>query len=150
MSIPWPFITQAANPVHVYDAETINIDQNLCFREQNGSLPVNGAPYRPTITYADWASGQQKPSEPSSWSVACEAASGLPNGLGYNGEVHVQFTVPPSGLTYINIHLDYGVKGKDTDFNPFDTFADRYDKGTGTCVGNATYYDALQEGVRWR
>src|SRR5262249_44158007 len=42
MSIPWPFITQGANPVHVYDADDITIDSHLCFREGNGSLPVNG------------------------------------------------------------------------------------------------------------
>ena len=56
----------------------------------------------------------------------------------------VDFTFPASGKAYVNIHLDYGVKGQKTDFNPVDTFADRYDRGTGTCVGDATYYDALQ------
>src|SRR5207249_960317 len=53
-------------------------------------------------------------------------------------------TIPASGKAYVNLHLDYGVKGGGTDFNPKDTFADRYDIGTNTCVGDATYYDARQ------
>ena len=68
----------------------------------------------------------------------------MPNGLGYDCAVTINFTIPPSGKAYVNLHLDYGVKGQNTDFNPKDTFADRYDKGTNTCVGDATYYDALQ------
>src|SRR5262249_33458423 len=127
------------------DADDITIDSHLCFREGNGSLPVNGLPYPATITYADWASGLSKPPAASSWSVTCEAPlPALPNGLDFNCLVDVKFTVPTSGLAYVNIHLDYGVKGNQTDFNPTGDGADRYDKGTNTCVGDATYYDALQ------
>ncbi|PYQ95185.1 MAG: hypothetical protein DMF97_17285 [Acidobacteria bacterium] len=69
------------------------------------------------------------------------------NGTGYDCLVTVNFTIPSSGIAYVNIHLDYGTKGGGTDFNPKDTFADRYDIGTANttnCVGDATYYDALQ------
>ena len=44
--------------------------------------------------------------------------------------------MPASGQAYINMHLDYGVKGGGTDFNPKETFADRYDKGEIGCGGS--------------
>ena len=64
----------------------------------------------------------------------------------------VNFTFPQSGKAYVNIHLDYGVKGQMTDRNPVDGSGDRYDNDAtsanpGTlypCVGNAAYSDALQ------
>jgi hypothetical protein len=147
MSVPWPFITQGANPVHVYDANAITIDNNLCFRDK-GQLPLNGLPYPATITYADWASITPKNglvSGGGTYSVSCDnPGSLLANGLSYDCLVTVNFTIPSSGIAYVNIHLDYGTKGGGTDFNPKETTADRYDIGTNTCVGDSTYYDARQ------
>jgi hypothetical protein len=147
MSVPWPFITQGANPVHVYDANAVTIDNNYCFRDK-GQLPLNGLAYPATITYADWASGAAKGGSGGgggTYSVQCGSPGAiLANGLSYDCDVTVNFTIPTSGKAYVNIHLDYGTKGGGTDFNPKDAIADRYDVGTNTCVGDATYYDARQ------
>jgi hypothetical protein len=38
--------------------------------------------------------------------------------------------IPPSGIVYANLHLDYGVKGSQLDVNPCDDgLTDRYDRG---------------------
>jgi hypothetical protein len=131
----------------VYDANAISVNSNYCFRAGT-QLPESGVAYPATITYADWAAGGPKTgSAPGgySYSVQCEHPGALlPNELGYECTVTVNFPMPASGKAYVNIHLDYGVKGGNTDFNPKDALTDRYDRGNNTCTGDTAYYDALQ------
>jgi hypothetical protein len=148
MNIPWPFVTNGNIPVSLYDANTINVDQNLCFRDSSFRLPTNVLEnYPATVTLADWANGAPKGglgSDGHVYSVQCEKTIvALPNNLGYNCAVTVHFPIPASGQAWVNMRLDYGVTGSATDVNPNDTFADRYDKGPDMCVGDATYQDAL-------
>jgi hypothetical protein len=142
-TVPWPFITRDANPVHVYDAEAVTVDSQYCFRD-NGQLPLNGSPYPATITYADWSSGLPK-GPVGSWTVDCDKTPppALPNGQGLTCKVRVDFTIPPSGKAYVNLRLDYGAKGAATDFNPKDGSADRYDPGFPVCSGDTFYPAAL-------
>ena len=91
--IPYPFVTQGARPVHVYDGATLTpVGGEQCI------TPANGVPITNLV--------------------------GAPFALGaYNGgthdlsdfarrrEVQVTFVMPPTGTAYVNIHLDYGLKG---------------------------------------
>jgi hypothetical protein len=141
MMIPWPFVTQGAMPVHVYDSDAIDVfgDENLfCFREEaDGSyvLPVNGMSYPAKITQELRTNGGFDPGD-GMYAVYCPVS-------GDDCEVSITFEMPATGRAYVNIHLDYGVKGPMTDVNPVDGMLDRYDMGTSICAGDATYYDAF-------
>jgi len=149
-SIPWPFVTQGANPVHLYDAEDIGVNANYCFRDSGQQLPINGIAFPATITYADWAAGALPKSGSAnggySYSVDCDspAAGSLPNELGHECTVTVDFPMPQSGKAYVNMHLDFGTKGAGTNFNPVDTTVDRYDQGANVCTGDQSYFNAMK------
>jgi hypothetical protein len=91
LDIPFPFVTHGANPVHVYsNVTTTTSGGKTCFIPGAG-LP--GSSYSPTTL-----------SLPTGWT--------LPGSFGSNQNVVVH--VPPTGagnFAYINIHLDYGLKG---------------------------------------
>ncbi len=153
MDIPWPFVTQGAMPAHVYDSDAIDVVGNdpFCFLD-NGQLPVNGTSYPAKITPEMRANGLHVTDEAlGMWDVDCTQPGSMGaiyppgvNGMpGYSCKVSIRFEMPDSGKAYVNIHLDYGVKGPKTDANPVDTLIDRYDVGFNTCVGDETYYDAL-------
>jgi hypothetical protein len=129
ITIPWPFITVGSQPVHVYDAEDVQItDTNgvTCF------IPANSiASYDTTITLADWANGTN------SAPLACDKVDG-PAGSGFC-TLSLAVPIPPSGQAYVNVHLDYGFKGPNVDANLVDDIVDRYDRGTQDGAG----YDAL-------
>jgi hypothetical protein len=58
--------------------------------------------------------------------------------------------MPESGQAYVNIHLDYGVKGTQTDANPIDGTRDRYAKGLPPVAPEplcGSYSDALAGNV---
>ena len=151
MIIPWPFITQGAMPVHVYDAadiEVIGDEPTFCFRDEFGNPPVGGTAFPATITPLDRKDGSFKSG--SAYTVDCGTAvagASYPPGVngqpGYDCAVTVEFPMPASGRAYVNIHLDYGVKGSQTDANPINSAADRYDMGGNSCTGDAPYYHAL-------
>jgi hypothetical protein len=90
MSIPYPYVTQGANPVHAYDGvTTIPNSSGACLIPGNG-IPVTVAPNKIPITLASYG-----PTPP----------------LGATYLVTVSVTVPASGFVYVNIHLDNGLKG---------------------------------------
>ena len=49
--------------------------------------------------------------------------------------------MPASGLAYVNMHLDYGLKGQTANMNPIDGASDRYDAG----VNSATPFFEISE-----
>jgi hypothetical protein len=92
MVLPYPFVTQGANPLHAYDGVTfVPNPSGACLLPGNGIgvtvtggvLPVTlasygGAPVIGTSTYS----------------------------------LTVKVTVPATGFVYVNLHLDYGFKGQ--------------------------------------
>ncbi len=82
------------------------------------------------ITMNDWDLGTSDPAR--NFLVCDNAAGAQPDGVG-NCTFEVTATYPESGKLYINLHLDYGFKGNNNNFNPIDGVVDRYDKG---CVGD--------------
>jgi hypothetical protein len=83
LTLPYPFVTQGANPIHAYDGVTV----------LNGIGQVCLAPGN-----AIFVSSQQ----------VTLASYGNP-AAGYK-TIQVTLTVPSSGVVYLNIHLDYGLK----------------------------------------
>jgi hypothetical protein len=142
-TVPWPFVSQGAQPVHIYDGTTVTL---------NGCVDLHSTPALAacpaTINASDWASGSTRDGYCSdgdtTWEVRCDyvAPGTLPNATGKTCEVTVTFITPASGLAYINMHLDYGLKGQATDMNPIDGAPDRYDPRANNTTGG---YDALQD-----
>jgi hypothetical protein len=87
VAIPYPFVTQGANPVHVYsDFDAWMSGGTLCF------MPM----YDMTASFS---------------------LSGVPIVLGANYDAFGEFayveltgTVPDTGLVYVTVHLEYGLK----------------------------------------
>jgi hypothetical protein len=82
LSIPYPYVTQGAQPIHAYDG--VQILGETCLVPGNGIL-VNGT----QTTLQDYS----------------------PQQLGSIRSVQVTVTVPSTGFIYLNMHLDYGLKG---------------------------------------
>jgi hypothetical protein len=85
LSIPYPYVTQGANPLHAYDGVSVVPSST------GGCLtPGNGIP----VTLV---------------------SGSIPVTLGsYSGSTYiltVKVIVPASGFVYVNLHLDYGLKG---------------------------------------
>jgi hypothetical protein len=88
LNIPYPFVTQGAQPVHIYDGATTT------FTTQNGQtciLPGTGLGSLPDDT------------------AGIVLTSHTPQAFGGDAQVTVLLTQP--GAYYVNIHLDYGLKG---------------------------------------
>ena len=137
ITVPYPFVTQGATPVHVYD----------------GSLAIEDGCFMPDlalarssvqITMDDWINGGMNNAD-----LVCDTVCG-PNGSG-TCTFDVTATYPPvSGQLYVNVHLDYGLKGVQTDANPCgDDLADRYDPGTALSVWGSrdAYVNRADDGL---
>jgi hypothetical protein len=62
--------------------------------------------------------------------LACDPAVCGPNGSGTCSFQILDAPIPASGIAYVNVHLDYGLKGPHVDANPCDdALTDRYDRG---------------------
>jgi len=80
-TIPAPFVTQGAMPLHLYDGVGVSVrDGAVCLTPgaEIASFPATiiQNPLGATVSTAQWG-----------------------------------MTIPPSGVAYINLHLDYGLKG---------------------------------------
>jgi hypothetical protein len=100
--------------VHIYDGNLRT--QGGCF-QPGSELGTRGV----RIGLDDWRLGTQD------GTLDCDAVPG-PNGTG-TCSFDVTAQVPPSGLLYVNVHLDYGLKGNFVNANPYDLLIDRYDRG---------------------
>jgi Ca2+-binding RTX toxin-like protein len=124
VALPFPFVTQGANPVHVYDGDLTG-NTGPCFLPPAEALAAVDA----TVTMADWIAGTV---DVARHNLACDAYDGPLTGPDSGAQClfDVEFTVPDSGLTYLQVHLDYGLKHPVwTDGNPADGSPDRYDLG---------------------
>ena len=93
ITIPYPYVTQGANPIHVYDGVTVySSGGQSCFQPGNG-IAVNSK----QITLASYTNGTYQNS-PDGNSVGTHTFT-------------YSVTVPASGFVYFNMHLDYGLKG---------------------------------------
>jgi len=140
--VPWPFVTQGAQPVHVYDGDSTVIEDDCfkpCFNSSEAcdALSSEGI----YISLEDWADGGA-----SNPAVTCDEVCG-PNGVG-NCWFDVALPEHPNADNcnsdgsckyYVNVHLDWGLKGPNVDANPCDdNLVDRYDVGDPSF----TSYDA--------
>ena len=125
-TIPYPFVTQGRNPLHIYDGVSIDTqDGELCF------IPGNAIETPDLeITLDDYS------------------------GLGTTYSFSVNTTIPATGSIYVNVHLDFGLKGRRIDSLPDDGVSDRYDIGPcapdnpdGTSAGCDALFDESAEGV---
>jgi hypothetical protein len=91
ITIPYPFVTQGAQPIHVYDSVTYG--RCGCFMH-SGELSGFDISGTDTLT--------------SSGAMAIE----LGDHVGGFVTVTVTGEVPASGLVYVTIHLDFGLKGE--------------------------------------
>ena len=118
VTIPYPFVTQGATPVHVYSSiSTYTNDKGeTCFTPEGSETSL-----QELITLESYGSSAT-----------------------FGGTVTLVFTDlpvdPVTGLVYLNMHLDYGLKGPGVDANQ-DGKVDRYEK-QGRLVDGTTLYDA--------
>jgi hypothetical protein len=143
--VPWPFVTQGGRPVHVYDAAKTIIDEDGCFLPCfNSSTACDALLANDTmISIDDWISGGTNAS-----GVTCDMVCG-PDGVGtcsfdvvMPDNPEVDCVGEGSCSYYVNVHLDWGLKGPHVDANPCDDgHNDRYDIGDQDTVFGG--WDAL-------
>jgi hypothetical protein len=118
-------------PVHVYCADDLTFDAGGCFvpPEAVGAYPLQ-------ISMADWLStGRCAPALPPTPGVESYPAGA--------GSCSLEVALPAGqcgGRFYVNVHLDYGLKGGATDGADADTAPDRYDPLNASAWGT---YDAF-------
>ncbi|HXJ55084.1 MAG TPA: hypothetical protein VNU68_00320, partial [Verrucomicrobiae bacterium] len=88
LTLPYPYVTQGANPVHAFDGVTISGSNPTFCLTPGKPVPVTSVT-PPLVTLANY----------------------VPQTHGSVTTVTVTMTVPPSGFIYLNMHLDYGLKG---------------------------------------
>jgi hypothetical protein len=93
IDVPFPFVTQGAHPIQVFGSA----------RSSGGCLVPGSSLTGFTIT----TDGGNL--SPASYPVILRSDYTVPN-LGSETRVHVTGTVPATGLVYVTIHLDYGLK----------------------------------------
>ncbi len=138
--VPFPYVTVGGMPVHVYDGalvggETVDghIQEETCFVPPDETV----AEYPIMISLEDWANGGVDNPD-----VACDTVV-YPNSDETQAycEFEVQAEYTASCQLYLNIHLDFGLKGPHVDFFSDaggvvmpggDGDPDRYDKGGAT------------------
>ena len=156
-------MTHGATPIHVYDASIVNTEPDgVCVDDASGingdacdltAFPGTGCDTGSTcsgqcfvppntslesfdneLAIGDWFST----TDPAGW-VCDQLDKTAPNQMGFC-TLTVTATYPDSCQIYINAHLDYGLKGPKTDWNPMEGNPDRYDAGDLSPWGSA---DAL-------
>lgn len=105
ITVPYPFVTQGAVPIHAYDWVTVT-----------GSGASQG------LTPGNEFSSSSQLVKLSTYGKSPAASTTIP----------VTLTVPASGVVYLVMHLDYGLKGTTGYTQNF--FADAVDCATGTKV----------------
>jgi hypothetical protein len=86
LSLPYPWVTQGAQPIHGYDGVTTTTSGGItCLTPSTNVILVV--------------------------STQVTTSSYSPAKFGTYTYVPVSVTVPASGIVYLNIHLDYGLKG---------------------------------------
>jgi hypothetical protein len=129
IDIPYPFVTQGAMPVHVYDAVELVIDSDGCFLP-----PEAEASFDQRIAIEDYIGGA---TAGGGSTLECDqVACGL-DGVG-TCSFEVEVPIPASGQAFVNVHLDYGLKGASLDANDGEIIL----AGETVCDGDPDRYDA--------
>jgi hypothetical protein len=135
--VPWPFITQGATPLHVYNGDDVGT-VDTCFMP---TVTLMNEKY--LITLDDWI-------QPAGYTAPDWLSCDQVNDIGESGFCTLLIDIPevvieavPSKLLYINLHLDYGLKGNFTDGLPPFGAADLYDFGASESPCGSR--DALQD-----
>ena len=97
INIPYPFVTQGAVPIHVYDGASLDV---------NGCL-IPGNLIDCTISTD---AGNVSPSG----ATVILITDYNPRSFDITTPVTVACTVPDTGFLYVTLHLDYGLKGETT------------------------------------
>jgi hypothetical protein len=136
LTIPYPFVTQGAMPIHAYSSVTpIDLDEDGiidCFEPEDVLMAWGDSPLPIKLdSYTEDTNGDEVYGSFGDTVTITLDVSGL------------------AGLVYVNIHLDYGLKGPDVDADG-DDFPDRYDKaenpdGTADAVDYNSIADILIE-----
>ncbi len=119
VTVPYPYITVGGMPLHVYD--DVALDDANCY------VPGEAILSEPMfITLDDWINGADGVGE---YNLRCDQVVD-PGGSGFcSFDVFIpNEAIPEDGLLYVNVHLDYGLKGRSVDANPVDLLEDRYDR----------------------
>jgi hypothetical protein len=125
VTVPYPYITVGGMPLHVYD--DVGLDGANCYVPGEALL---SAPM--FITLDDWIYGADGTGD---YNLHCDQVVD-PGGSGFcSFDVFIpNEAIPAEGLLYVNVHLDYGLKGRGVDANPVglwpgtSTLEDRYDR----------------------
>ena len=123
ITVPYPFATQGARPVHVY--EDVGTDGNGCL------VPIN--------ELANVDAGTVDIAFPDSYTIIGPTgydAAGNPKAVSRT----ITLTLPDNGwastFLYVNFHLDYELKGPKADGPDANTDPDRCEHGSGPiCAG---------------
>jgi hypothetical protein len=148
ISIPYPYVSVGGQPLHVYEDDIVVgacVDSNGSTGEQctsdddcnGGTCDANCfAPdealqaFDARWTIDDWVDigGSGHYDEGDGWTLDCDQVVG-PNGSGFCELTVLQVGPTQSGKAYVNLHLDYGLKGvNNVDANP----------AGGVCTGDGT------------
>ena len=133
INVPYPFVTQGAVPVHVFDGVLVQTGPvggvEGCFLPPEQVLDSSIT----QIGIQDYIAGTMAAGQ-----LTCDQVCG-PDGSGACTLTVVDVPIPASGLAYVNVHLDYGLKGVHLDANPCDDgLIDRYDRGATISPWNST------------
>jgi hypothetical protein len=126
LEIPWPFVTQGAKAIHVYDSVGLDLETRpgqTCLVPGNEEAAIDNV-----ITLMDYNLG-----EPRSNNGYTDPQTTV--------EATFWVTIPDTGFAYINQHLDDGLKGAHVDVDG-DGIPERYAKhGDDDAVDPATIGD---------
>jgi hypothetical protein len=99
ITIPWPFVTNGANPIQVHDGtgpQSVTLGDGSCF---------SPTPSLSGFTISTTGGRLSSSGDP----VILRSDYPYQN-LGSSTTVYVSGSVPATGLAYVTIHLDYGLK----------------------------------------
>ena len=125
VTVPYPYVTVGGMPLHVYD--DVALDGLNCY------VPGEAIMSEPMfITLDDWINGADGVGD---YNLHCDQIND-PGGSGFcSFDVFIpNAAIPQDGLLYVNVHLDYALKGRWIDANPVGmwegsgTLEDRYDR----------------------
>ena len=126
VTIPYPYVTVGGSPLHIYDADTVGSNGQGCLDPEDAirSEKLN-------ISLDDWILGAEGIGD---YNLVCDQVQD-PGGTGFCSfdVIVLNEEIPAGGLLYVNVHLDYGFKGKFVDANPVGPdssgmVSDRYDQ----------------------
>jgi hypothetical protein len=94
LELPWPFVTQGSQPVHVYDSVEF---EDGCFKNMNGAYSFDKHVY-----LKDY--GVNYPTEKTGYLPELKTR-----------KVELEITIPDSGFAFIRQHMDDGLKEPNVD-----------------------------------